>query len=397
MGFLSSPSGSAALDVVSTFALPEPPATAVEPAPRPVQYPSAIERQLAIAKAERWFAAEAEAIPAVRKALHVIVGTASSFALSAWRGNEQLAQFAVPWVTQPDPDRTSQAMLSRTIRAGIWHDLAVWRKIPGGFRFVRNGRLTRVDDESDPDAPPRYLIDGQPTPQSDLVVFDFAGFGGLRTYGVPLLDIFQRLMVATGRYADDPVPSTVLKNTGRDVDEDTIDGILNRWEAQRAVHSTGFLNAYLDLKTVGYSARDLQLVETMEAATKDVARLFGLPGFALGVDEGSSMTYANVTDRRRDVIDALRPWTSPIVQTLSMDEFVVQITEQGATAVRRGRYVPLGTDVRFDVDDYLREGFVARIGALTQALSTPAVEGALMTLGEARRLEPTIPNPETTL
>lgn len=396
MGFLSSGSGVAALDAVATFALPEPPAPAVEPIPRPVQYPSAIERQLAIAKAERWFAAEAEAIPAVRKALHVIVGTVSSFVLSAWRGNEQLPQFAVPWITQPDPDRTSAAMLSRTVRAGIWHDLAVWRKVPGGFRFVRNSRLTRVDDETDPDAPPRYLIDGGPTVQSDLVVVDFAGFGGLRTYGAPLLDIFQRLMVATGRYADDPVPSTVLKNTGRDVDETAIDAILTRWESQRATHSTGFLNAYLDLKTVGYSARDLQLVETMEAATKDVARLFGLPGFALGVDEGSSMTYSNLTDRRRDVVDALRPWTTPIVQTLSMDEYAVQVTDSGVSAVRRGKYVPLGTDVRFDVDDYLREGFVARIGALTQALSTPAVDGALMSLAEARRLEPTIPNPETT-
>lgn len=397
--------GLKSLGTVLGFTLPPPPsaqpagassplltpqAGAVEPLPRPGGYPDAITRAIAEAKATRWFAAEAEAIPGVRRALAVIVGTISALRLAAWRGNQRLDDSAFPWLSQPDPTRTSQRILSDTIRDGIWYDRAVWRRTPGGYYRVSPDRVVAVPG-TDRDQVPTYLLDGKAAPTDDLVVFDFAGAGGLRRFGAPLLEMFATLMAAASRYADEPVPSIILKNTGADIDDVAIDAILARWEASRMARRTGFLNAYLEAQTPGYNARDLQLVEVMDQVTKDIARLFGLPGWALGVDEGSSMTYANVTDRRRDLLDALHPWTSTVEQTLSLDAYAVTVTAQGVTAVRRGLYVPYSTDVRFDTTDYLREGFTARVAALVAASGGP-----IMSPAEARTLEPTITNPTAT-
>lgn len=370
----------------ATFTLPPPP---VEPAPRPVQYPDAITRQIAISKATMWWATEAESIPGVRKALAVIVGTISGLTLAAWRGNVKLDPSANPWLVQPDPTRTSQRILSDTIRDGIWFDRCVWRVVPGGYQRINPNRIVHVPDPDDPDAVGRYAIDGVTQRPDQLVVHDFAGLGGLRRFGAPLLDMYVRLMEAAARYADEPVPSIILKNTGADVSEDQIDAILSRWEASRQSRTTGFLNAYLDAITPGYNARDLQLVEVMEEVVKDVARLFGLPAYTLGVDAGSSMTYQNLTEQRRDLLDALRPWMTTVEQSLSLDAYAVQLTSAGVSASRRGLVVPYGTDVRFDTSDYLRESFTDRVAALVTGSGGP-----IFTTREARELEPTITDPE---
>lgn len=372
---------------LESFTLPPAP---VEPAPRPGGYPDGITRAIAQQKHALWIGAAAESCPPVRRALAVIVGTIADLTLAAWRGTTRLPDSAFPWLAQPDPDRTSQALISATIRDGIWTDRAVWRRVPGGFRRIRPDRVAPQAD-SDPDGPPAWILDGKRVASDELVVFDFAGAGGLRKFGAPLLEVYERLLTAAWKYADEPIPPAVLKNTGNDIGEPDIDALIDRWESARAMGRTGFLNAYIDLETPGYSARDLQLVQTMDAVTKDVARLFGLPGWALGVDTGSSMTYSNVTDQRRDLLEALRPWSTTIEQTLSRTTYAVSITDAGATAVRRGVIVPYGTSVRFDTADYLREAFPTRVAALVAASGGP-----IMSTAEARSLEPTITATTTT-
>jgi hypothetical protein len=151
------------------------------------------------------------------------------------------------------------------------------------------------------------------------------------------------------------------------------------------------MGAYLDAIQVGYSARDVQLVEAMDALTKDVARLFGLPPAALGVSAGDSLTYSNTVEQRRDMLESLRPWRAGVEQTLSADEYAVHLGDSGVTASRRGRFVPWGTSVAFDTSDFEREGWSTRLDTLGRAIAAVGPDGRpLLTVDEARDLEPTI-------
>jgi hypothetical protein len=379
-----------------------PAAIPLEPAPRPNQYPDAITREIAVQKAAMWISREAETIPGVRKALHVIVGTISTLKLSAWKGKVKLPVEAFPWLQQPDPARTSQTLLSATVRDLIWHDRCIWRDLGGNqYQRVRPDRVAPVspDPNAPDDAPDRWSISGVEVPASRLVVFDGAGMGGLRKFGAPLLEMYLRLMEAAARNADDPVPLGNLKNTGsEELPDDDIDRLLDRWEQARAARATGYLGRFLEYEIPGYSPRDMQLVEITEAITKDVARLFGLPGYYLGVDDGSSTTYANVVDRRRDLLESLNPWSSIITQTLSMNGVRYYVGPTGVTSTRVGLYVPYGTHIEFDTSDFERDAFSTRVATLAQAIAATGVDEngttrPLMYVDEARDLEPLIATP----
>lgn len=387
--------------LLSAAAAPEP-APPAEPAPRPHQYPDAITREIAHQRATMWISREAETIPGVRKAMHVIVGTLSTLKLSAWKGKVKLPPESFPWLAQPDRDRTSQTLLGYTVRDLIWHDRCVWRDLGANqYQRVSPDRVAPIPPPTeDPDAvPAAWLLNGTRVPADRLVVFDGAGLGGIRRFGAPLLDMYLRLMEAAARNADDPVPLGVLKNTGSEelADED-IDRLLDRWEAARLARTVGYAGRFLDYETPGYSPRDLQLVEITEAVTKDVARLFGLPGYYLGVDDGSSTTYANVVDRRRDLLESLNPWSSVITQTLSMSAVRYFLGPNGVTSTWVGRFTPYGTDVRFDTSDFERDSFQTRIAVLAQAIAatgtdTDGTTRPLMYVDEARDLEPLISTP----
>lgn len=346
-------------------------------------------RQVAQAQAELIYSTEAESIPSVRKALFIIAGTASTFALAAWQGTTRLAadDRRTSWLTQPDPDTPLQVLLSKTVRDLIWRDRAYWRVLPGGryvgsglpaqFRYVSADRILALTDPDDVDHVGGYLLDGAPIDRTDLVVFDGAGIGGLRRFGWSLLDLYTRLMSAAANYASAPLPQFELHNTGQDLDDAEITALLEAWEAARATRTTAYTSSVVESKSFGWSARELQLVEAREQAALEVARLFGLPAHALDAPvTGSNLTYANVVESRRDKVEALRPWLSAIEAGLSVDD---------RSEVRSGLVLPRGIVARFDVDPYLRDDPATRMGIWSAALSaTPPI----LTIEEVRAQEP---------
>lgn len=375
--------------LVTAAAVPSSDPVPLEPTPRREQYPDPVTRAIAEQKAAMWAGSLAESIPAVRRAVRLICGTLSTWRLVAWRDGVQLPAAAIPWLGQPDPDRTSQDIIAASVHDGVWLDRAVWRPVPGGYRRVNPARLVEIP-AADPDDPPAITLDGRPLPAGSVVI-RWGGAGGLRTLGVPLLALMGDVFAAAGRYAASPEPNLILKNTGVDIDPPDIDALLTDWDDGRAKHTAGYLGAYLEAIQLGYSAKDLQLVEAMDALTKDVARLFGLPAAALGVSAGDSLTYATTIEQRRDLLESLRPWRVGVEQTLSAGEYAVHLGESGVTAVRRGRYVPWGTSVAFDTSDFEREGWSTRLDTLGRAIAAVGPDGRpLLTVDEARDLEPTI-------
>lgn len=341
-------------------------------------------------RAERVAIEIAMSIGAVRKAMHVIAGTLGTFQLGVWTPEPGAARLPAAdqraaWLAQPDPTKTLQWTLTKTVTDLVWQDCCLWsiedRTLLGTPTAALRVHPSRVDaqrDPLDPDRVVQWTIDGRPVtnPQTKLIVFDGAGLGGLRRYGFELLELYGKLQAAAGRYADAPHPHAILKNHGADLDDDEIDELLDTWEAARTSRSVGYTNDVIEYSPIeGWSAKDLQLTEAREYAALDVARLFGLPAFAIDARSGdTTLTYANVVDRRRDLLQSLTPWSSVIENTLSMDD---------RTGRPRGIAVPHGYTVRMDTGAYLDDSPSNRANTWQTLIAAGVV-----TAEEARRLDP---------
>ena len=337
------------------------------------------------ARAERLALDTVLSIPSVRKAQHTIAGTLATFELLPYNAAGEVLPLTGDrqWLAQPERRRTRAVTIARTVQDLIWHDRAVWRiadtsswGAPVAFERIHPSRVQTIPNPHDPDLVDTWIIDARETPEARLVIFDGAGIGGLTRYGYELLTIYGQLQAAAGRYARAPQPYAILKNSGADLSKDEIDALLNKWDAARETRNIGYLNDVVDYETIeGYSARELQLVEAREHAALEVARLFALPAFALDANQpGSSMTYGNVVDRRRDLLEALRPWMTVIEQTLSMDD------RRGRVA---GMVLPHGTHARFNADAYTRDAPETRMQTWATALNAGVLE-----LDEVRAAEP---------
>lgn len=325
-------------------------------------------------------------IPAMRRAHHLITGLPAGWPLSAWQGSTRLADNDPRsyWLRQPDPVRTRSWIITKTLDDAMWYDRCVWsfeRNIgnqPVKFSRVHPDRYSTLDEPGDPDTVAAWIVDGvMLTPaefRRKFIAFDWAGIGGLRRYGASMLNLYADLQAAAGNYALAPHPKAILKNAGPDLTDDEIDDLLESWDVKRASRSVGYLNKSMEYEvTSGWNARELQLVEAREHAALEVARLTGLPAAAVDAPV-SSMTYGNIIEYRKDLREALRPWTNPIVDTLSMDD---------RTSTVSGLVLPYGISARFDDDAYLRDDALTRMQTWAAGL-----DSGVLDLEDAQTQEP---------
>lgn len=328
----------------------------------------------------------AMSIPAMRRAHHLITGLPATWPLFAQQAGARVSENdpRSSWLRQPDPLRTRGWLITKTLDDAMWYDRCVWefdRNIAGTaarFQRVHPSRYTTIDEPGDPDTAAAWVLDGHMLSPAEFrrnhIVFDWAGIGGLRRFGAPMLSLYADLQAAAGNYARAPHPKAILRNLGPDLGDDEIDELLDQWDVKRADKSVGYLNKSMEYEvTTGWSARELQLVEAREHAALETARLTGLPAAAVDAAT-SSMTYGNVVEYRKDVREALRPWTDPIVDTLSMDD---------RTSVTRGLVLPYGMTAGFDDTAYLRDDAVTRMQTWAAGISSGVID-----LDDARAQEP---------
>lgn len=303
-------------------------------------------------------------IPAVRKARASLL-TIATFRLAAWDSAGYRLGDATPgtaFLRQFEPRRTMFRSLATLIDDGVWFDRSVWRvqrdigQRTAFLERVHPQRIQAIPDPLDPDTVASWWIDGRHYTDEELaadhVVFDWAGMGGLRRLGLPLLNLYGDLQVAAGRYARAPHPYGILHNSGAGLEDDEIDALLDEWEVAREVRGVAYTEGDIDYQAQGFSARDLQLTEAREHAALEVARLFALPARAVDAKSGDPLTYSTVVENRRDFLEALRPWMAPITQGLSMDV-------RGNNV--RGLLLPRGVRAEFDADAYLRDDAAGRM------------------------------------
>ena len=290
--------------------------------------------------------ADALQVPAFVRALNIYSHTIAAFPLREKVGRDEVVARA--FLAQPNQTIPYSPYMMRTVNDLCLYDRAYWRVVARTWDgFPSSVVRMPVDQVTDPlypwDQPTpmdmQVLWNGVPVPDRDLIRFEGDGNGGWLTLGATVLNTALALEAATLRYAEYPLPTIILKNTGADLPADVVDDLLDAWEAARTNRATAYLNSTIDTISQGWSANDLQLVDAREAAGRAVARLCNLDPVWVGAGvPGSSLTYANRTDLYRQLLDvSLTPIMDLIAGRLSMNDVT-----------------PRGHQVTFDTTVFLR-------------------------------------------
>jgi len=241
------------------------------------------------------------------------------------------------------------------------------------FEWVAN---TRVTTEVDPYGQfvTGYSVDGKPRPMSGLgSLVTFQAFNeGILTTGARTIQAAIDIQKAASIAAQTPMATTVLKNTGADLPQAEVQGLLASWKQARQNRSTAYLTSTLEAQNIGFSPKDMMYNEAIQNLATEISRLCGIPSYYLSADQNTSMTYANVIDERKQLVAlAFQPYISAIEQRLSMDDI--------STA---GHYV------KFDLDStFLRTEPMDRLLVLEKMLAL-----GLITTEQAMEMEDLTPN-----
>jgi hypothetical protein len=314
-------------------------------------------------------------VPAFVDAMKTYSHTIAGFGLRTYRGGEPIETSQL--LITPSSYLPYTSVIARTVENLLLHDRAYWLVIDRTWDgFPREVQVMDVEDVSDltmhstanqntqfPPVDPFYYI-GTPVPARDVIKFYGDGLGGWLSTGAAAINTAAALEAATLNYSEYPMPTVVLKNTGADLPAATVDALLTAWEEARSNRATAYLNSAIEAKGMGWSARDLALVEARNESAIGIARIANLDPVWVGASvSGASLTYSNRVDLYRQLLDiSLRPVMDMLTNRLSMPDVT-----------------PRGHAVRFDTSGFLR-GNATDLGNLVAQL----VPLGVLTAEEAR-------------
>ena len=364
------------MGLIRDILLGQAPATApaVQASLQPFRVSRGIERSMFGATSRH----DAMTVPAVARARNLVAGTIASMPLDqfvqdqATREIQQVPPY--PWVEQPQVDIPRMTTLAYTVDSLWFYGRAYWLVTevyaedgrPRRFQWV-DPLLVTFDVDLQTQLVTRYYVNLTPTPRSgvgSLVVFTSIDEGLLTRAGQTIRTCIE-LEKAALDFARFPSPAITLKNSGMDLPADQVQNLLDRWRESRRSSggAVAYLSSALDMDSVGFSPKDMAMVEAREFQVAEIARATGLPGALLGAPAGG-MTYQNVQAERRGLVDlALQPYMSAIEQRLSMDDVT-----------------PRGTTLMFQPNDFLRATPIEEAQLLSVLLDRDVI-----TSDEARR------------
>ena len=327
---------------------------------------------------------EAMSVPSCARARNIICSSISSISLEVIdRSTGMEVEGAMPRVIRtPDPRIPGSATYVWTCEDLLFYGYAYWQ-ITELFadtyrvRSIQRVSPTRVTIQTNSIASEieYYMVDGSPVPNSglgSLVVFNGVDEGLLNRAG-RTIRTGAELERAAAMYAREPIPSMVLKSNGTALPADRIAKLLESWGSARRNRGTAFLNADVELQTVGFDPEKLQLSAARSYIATEIARAAGIPAYYIDADTGSSMTYSNAVNQRQTLLDfSLIPLMTSISERLSMPDFV-----------------PQSQEVKYDLSDYLRGSDLERanIYKTLNSIVDPVTGQPAITVEEIRQAE----------
>jgi HK97 family phage portal protein len=320
-------------------------------------------------------------VPSVSRCRNLIAGVISSIDLGLYKKSTGKKLESPVWLDQPDIRQPLSVTIAYTVDALLFYGVAYWRVTslyaddgrPSGFEFIPNTRVT-VTTNKFGDQVEYYSVNGEQLPMSgigSLVTFQSLLPGVLQTGGRTIqaaLDIQKAAAVA----AATPMATTILKNTGADLPEAQVQGLLAAWKSARSNRSTAYLTSTLEAQNIGFSPKDMTYNESSQYLATEIARLMNVPAYYISADMNNSMTYQNILDGRKEFVAySLQPFISAIENRLSMDDLTAH-----------------GNRVRFAVDEtFLRADTMARLDAIEKMLNL-----GLIDVSQAQEMEQLTPN-----
>ena len=317
--------------------------------------------------------AEAYTVPALARGMDLLTTTLASFPLERVTDG---VPGPVEWLTQPEPGRPRWNTMVDTARDLLMEGVAYWHVTsrdtagyPTTVDYLAPDRVAVIKERNEVIA----TVDGVVVPLRNLIGFE-GWHNGIRNHGARTIRTAISLETAAKRYADVPLPLTILSNSSTyELADDEVTALLNGWKKARQASSVAYTNAGIDAKPMGWNSAETQLVEARQYTTSQIANLVGVPSYliagAANVGSGQ-LTYANVSQEARAFLDyGVGPLVRCVENRLSMDD----ITRPGIS-------------VRFALDQRLRGNPLERAELYEKLISI-----GVLTVEEARQWEDLAP------
>jgi HK97 family phage portal protein len=320
-------------------------------------------------------------VPSVVKCRNLICGIIAGIPLELYKKSTGEELGSPVWLEQPDERQPRSVTIAYTVQSLLFNSVAYWEVTsvysddgrPARFAWVANERVTVKYNKRSTEVI-GYAVDGVERPMngvSSLITFQSLNpavlVSGARTIRAAL-DIQRAAAIA----AATPIPSGHIKNSGADLPESVVQGLLASWKAARASRSTAYLTSTLEYVTTQFSPKEMMYTEAIQSQSTEIARLMNVPAYMLSADANASMTYQNILDARKEFFAyTLAPYVCAVEDRLSMNDITAN-----------------GNMVRFAVDEtFLRVDATTRLATIEKLLSLQ-----LITLDQAKEMEDLSPN-----
>lgn len=233
----------------------------------------------------------------------------------------------LPWQTQPTAGTTMAWQLAWTFDDLFFHGRAHWyieaREAGVGtrFRLLPASLVTIQSPLFFGNAPvggiQSIAFNGQFLEPRDVVSF-WSPVEGLLSAGRRALQTAERLDIAAFRFATVPMAQGWLRQTsGEPLSGDELRDVAEAWVAAREELSVGALNEYIEWNESTFDPARMQLIESRQHASLDLARVTNVPAYLVGIPTGG-MTYTNAETSRMDLYTfGALPYLKIIEETLS--------------------------------------------------------------------------------
>lgn len=320
-------------------------------------------------------------VPTVSKCRQLICGVIGGIPLELYNKTTGEELGSPIWLEQPDIRQPRSVTIAYTVQSLLFYQVAYWEVTatykddgrPARFAWVANERVTAKLNSLNTEIE-YYTVDQTVRPANgigSLVTFQSLQPGILATGGRTIraaLDLEKAAAIS----AQTPVPSGFIKNSGADLPEAQVQGILAGWKAARNSRGTAFLTSTLDYQTTSFSPKDMMYDEAKQSLSTEICRLMNVPAYMASSDANKSMTYQNILDARKEFFAyTLAPFVCAIEDRLSMND------------ITNSQNV-----VRFAVDEtFLRVDATTRLNTIEKMLNL-----GLITLDQAMEMEDLSPN-----